>query len=320
MRILARADSSIAQLLAYSYITQSGIVFIGDPERWQHWFEASASGSWLWGDSVNPIDPALSLAPCESGYVLSGRKRYSTGAATGDVTVIMGVEEGSGRVLAAVINHDRAGITHLDDWDALGQRLSASGSVEFRDVFVHADDVLGEWHDAPYATLPSPVSQLGFANMYLGIAEGALEQARRITVARNGAWPLGTAEHYSRDPFVQRLFGELGASGCHRSPHRPLERTLGRLIARGSEITAADRAEVEVGIARAKIMSSETALEVASRVYEATGSSSTRSEVGLDLYWRNIRTHSLHDPVDYKKLEVGAHYLTGDVQPLTLYT
>ena len=39
VRILARADSSIAQLLAYSYITQSGIVFIGDPERWRHWFQ-----------------------------------------------------------------------------------------------------------------------------------------------------------------------------------------------------------------------------------------------------------------------------------------
>ena len=31
VRILARADASIAQLLAYNYITQSGIVFLGDP-------------------------------------------------------------------------------------------------------------------------------------------------------------------------------------------------------------------------------------------------------------------------------------------------
>jgi alkylation response protein AidB-like acyl-CoA dehydrogenase len=68
------------------------------------------------------------------------------------------------------------------------------------------------------------------------------------------------------------------------------------------------------------VVSTETALEVAHRVFEVTGSSSARSEVGLDLFWRNIRTHSLHDPVDYKKLEVGANYLTGDVQPITLYT
>ncbi|MEH3140654.1 MAG: acyl-CoA dehydrogenase family protein [Mycobacterium kyogaense] len=85
-------------------------------------------------------------------------------------------------------------------------------------------------------------------------------------------------------------------------------------------MTADDRTEVEIGVAALKIVATETALEVAHRVYEVTGASSTLSSVGLDLYWRNIRTHSLHDPVDYKKLEVGAHYLTGDVQPITLYT
>jgi hypothetical protein len=42
--------------------------------------------------------------------------------------------------------------------------------------------------------------------------------------------------------------------------------------------------------------------------------------VGLDLCWGNVRTRSLHDPVGYNKLEVGAHYLTGDVQPITLHT
>lgn len=321
VRILARADASIAQLLAYNYISQSSIVLFGEPVRWQYWFEASAAGTWLWGDSVNPIDPALTLTPIRSGYLLNGRKRYSTGAATGDVTVIMGVEDHSHRVLAAVIDHDRAGVTHVDDWDALGQRLSASGSVEFRDVQVRADDILGAWSDEPYVSLSTLVGQLSFANMYLGIAEGALAQARRITLARNGAWPLSTVEHYSRDPFVQRVFGELLARVAATEALTDRWNTrFDALIARGSDLTAADRAEVEIGIAQAKITSTETALEVAARVFEATGSSSTRSEVGLDLYWRNIRTHSLHDPVDYKKLEVGAHYLTGDVQPITLYT
>jgi alkylation response protein AidB-like acyl-CoA dehydrogenase len=40
----------------------------------------------------------------------------------------------------------------------------------------------------------------------------------------------------------------------------------------------------------------------------------------LDLYWRNVRTHTLHDPVAYKQREVGAHYLTGELPPFTLYT
>jgi alkylation response protein AidB-like acyl-CoA dehydrogenase len=75
-----------------------------------------------------------------------------------------------------------------------------------------------------------------------------------------------------------------------------------------------------VRIAQAKVVSTEVGIDVSNRIFEVTGASSTRSSVGLDLFWRNVRTHSLHDPVDYKKLEVGAHYLTGAVQPISLYT
>lgn len=85
-------------------------------------------------------------------------------------------------------------------------------------------------------------------------------------------------------------------------------------------MTADSRAALAIEIAKVKVVTNDLALDAASRVYEATGSSSAKSSVGLDLYWRNVRTHSLHDPVDYKKLEVGAAFLTGEVQPLSLYT
>ena len=68
------------------------------------------------------------------------------------------------------------------------------------------------------------------------------------------------------------------------------------------------------------MVSTEVAVEVTTRVFEVTGSSSAKSSVGLDLWWRNVRTHTLHDPVDYKKLEVGAYYVNGDLQPISLYT
>jgi len=321
VRILARADASIAQILAYHYVNHAGIVFFGEPARWPHWFQASAAGHWLWGDSVNPIDPDLALTADGPGYRLDGRKRYSTGASTGDVTLVMGAEQGRDRILAVVIDHGRAGVRFVDDWDALGQRLSASGSVEFEGVAVATSDVLGVVGEEPYSTLVTPGIQLAFGNLYLGIAQGALQKARQLTLDRRGAWLLSNAEHYSQDPLVQRVFGELvsrvaavEALADHWNARYDL------VISRGSEVTAADRAEVEIGIAQLKVVSTETALEVAQRVYEVTGTSSVRSDIGLDLYWRNIRTHSLHDPIDYKKIEVGANFLTGDVQPITLYT
>lgn len=319
VRILARHDASIAQILSYHYCNQASIVFFGEPARWEHWFTASAQGSWLWGDAVNPVDPDLVLSPDGSGYRLDGRKRFATGASTGDVTLVMAAHDG--RVLALVVERDRDGIEFAGDWDALGQRLSASGSVDFHDVAVAPGDVLGEVADEPYSTLVTPGVQLGFANLYLGIAEGALARARQLTLDRRGAWLLSSVEHYSRDPFVQRVFGELlSRTAAVEALADRWNTRFDAAIARGAEVTAADRAEVEIGIAQLKVVATETALEVAHRVYEVTGSSSARSEVGLDLFWRNIRTHSLHDPVDYKKLEVGAHYLTGDVQPITLYT
>jgi alkylation response protein AidB-like acyl-CoA dehydrogenase len=212
-------------------------------------------------------------------------------------------------------------VRFVDDWDFLGQRLSASGSVEFDDVAVDRSDVLGVVGEEPYSTLVTPGVQLAFGNLYLGIAQGALHRARQLTLDRRGAWLLSTAEHYSRDPLVQRVFGELVARVA--AVEALADRWNARydeVIARGSDVTAADRAEVAIGIAQLKVVSTETALDVAQRVFEVTGTSSTRSDVGLDLYWRNIRTHSLHDPIDYKKLEVGANFLTGDVQPITLYT
>lgn len=319
VRILARTDASIAQILSYHYCNHASIVFFGDQSRWQHWFTASAEGDWLWGDSVNPVDPDLTLTAVDGGYRLNGTKRFSTGASTGDVTLVMALE--TDRVLASVLEHNRAGVEYLGDWDALGQRLSASGSVRFTDVEVTPDDILGEVADEPYSTLVTPGVQLGFANLYLGIAEGALHRARDLTLSRRGAWLLSDAEHYARDPFVQRVFGELLAkTAAAEALTDRWNREFDRVIARGADVTAADRTHVEIGVANAKVVSTETALEVAHRVFEVTGSSSAKAEVGLDLFWRNIRTHSLHDPIDYKKLEIGAHYLTGEVQPITLYT
>jgi alkylation response protein AidB-like acyl-CoA dehydrogenase len=88
----------------------------------------------------------------------------------------------------------------------------------------------------------------------------------------------------------------------------------------GAAMEAADRVGAELEIAALMGVATEVGLEVTNRIFEVTGASSTASRHGLDLHWRNIWTHSLHDPVEYKKIEVGAHYLTGAVQPVSLYT
>jgi alkylation response protein AidB-like acyl-CoA dehydrogenase len=324
VRILAQADGSIAQLVAYHYINQACIVFYGEPDRQGEWFRRSAEGRWVWGDSVNPVDPTLELTPDGDGWRLNGLKRFSTGSSVGDVIVVNAAVRGGdrdGTVLAFVLERTRRGVQLLGDWDFLGQRLSASGSVRYDDVRVDPADVLGEVGDEPYSTLVTPGIQLAFGNFYLGIAQGALARGKELVLGRKNSWFLSSAATYAEDPIFQRTVGELVARvAAVAALASSLNKRYDAVLARGADVTAADRAAFAVDVAALKVVSSDAAVDVTTRVFEVTGSSSARSDVGLDLFWRNVRTHSLHDPVDYKKVEVGAHFLLGQVQPISLYT
>lgn len=319
IRILAAADGSISQLLAYHYINQSSIAFYAPAEEQAAWWRRTVEGSWLWGDSVNPVDPALVLTREGDGYRLNGAKRFSTGSGVGEVIVVNAQVEGTGELLAFVVPRDAQGLEIVDDWDYLGQRLSASNSLVYRNVRIEPADVLGPVTDEPVATLLTPGIQLAFANFYLGIAQGALERGKQILLGRTNAWFLSAAETYSQDVVFQRTVGELKA---RTAAVAALAEKLGRRFDQvlGGAVSQPQRAELAVEIAELKVVSTEVGVEVANRIFEVTGSSSTKSDLGLDLFWRNVRTHSLHDPVDYKKIEVGAYFLLGESQPLSLYT
>ncbi|MER8024534.1 acyl-CoA dehydrogenase family protein [Glutamicibacter protophormiae] len=321
IRILAAADGSISQLLAYHYINQSSIAFYAPAEAQAAWWRRTVEERWLWGDSVNPVDPTLVLTREGAGYRLNGAKRFSTGSGVGEVIVVNAQVEGTGELLAFVVPRDAQGLEIVDDWDYLGQRLSASNSLVYRNVRIEPADVLGPVTDEPVSTLLTPGIQLAFANFYVGIAQGALERGKQILLGRKNAWFLSAAETYSQDPVFQRTVGELKArTAAVAALAEKLGRRFDALLSLAGAVTQPQRAELAVAIAELKVVATEAGVEVANRIFEVTGSSSTRSDVGLDLFWRNVRTHSLHDPVDYKKIEVGAYFLRGESQPLSLYT
>lgn len=324
VRTIARTDASIAQLLGYHYVNESNIALVAPASERERWFRATVEGRWVWGDSVNPVDPNLVLSDGPEGLRLNGFKRFSTGSGVGQALLVNAVVAGGahdGELAYLVLPYGHPGVELVDDWDNLGQRLSASNTVRYHDVRVAPDQVLGYGTDDPVQSLVTPAIQLVFGNLYLGIAQGALAQARTLTNARPNSWFLSGADTYREDPFVRRLYGELVSRvvAVEALADR-VDRAFDRVIGKGDAVTAGDRAELAIQVAQLKVVASDTAVDVANRVFEATGSSSTAARVGLDLHWRNVRTHSLHDPVDYKKLEVGANFLTGEVQPISLYT
>jgi len=50
------------------------------------------------------------------------------------------------------------------------------------------------------------------------------------------------------------------------------------------------------------------------------GARSTTASLRLDRYWRNVRVHSLHDPVDYKLRDLGNWELNQQVPTPSFYS
>ena len=73
-------------------------------------------------------------------------------------------------------------------------------------------------------------------------------------------------------------------------------------------------------VAAVKARATEVALEITSGIFEATGARSTASSLRFDRFWRNVRTHTLHDPVAYKRREVGRFVLTDALPEPTWYS
>jgi alkylation response protein AidB-like acyl-CoA dehydrogenase len=119
-------------------------------------------------------------------------------------------------------------------------------------------------------------------------------------------------ERPSDDPYVLHHAGEFwvalaGARALADAAARQLDEAWGR----GDALTAAERADTALGIGTAKVAATRAGLAVASGIFEITGARATAERAGLDRFWRNLRTHTLHDPVDYRLRELGRWVLTG---------
>ncbi len=66
-----------------------------------------------------------------------------------------------------------------------------------------------------------------------------------------------------------------------------------------------ERAQLALAIATAKVAAARTGLDICNRLFEVTRARATHASLRLDRHWRNLRTQSLHGPLDYKLHELG---------------
>ncbi|GAA4439605.1 monooxygenase [Actinokineospora soli] len=327
IREIAAGDGSIGQLIGYHYLWFWAARLVGTPEQIAAVEEQATRDRWFFGGAVNPRDDDLVITEDGDELVYKGRKSFSTGSKVSDVTVLEGVLEGTDKHVFAIVPSDQPGIVFKDDWDNLGQRLTESGSVEIREVRVPWSQAAGyvdrEFQPRTYNTLNVPLIQLVFTNFYLGIAKGALATATAYTRDKTRPWPYATdtKDSAGEEFYILEGYGDLQAKlwAAEALAERAAE-AIERINAHADTVTPQERGEAAVLIAAAKQRAVDTGLEIGTRVFELTGARATANSVGLDIFWRNIRTHSLHDPIAHKRAEVGRYALLGQIPEPTWYT
>ncbi|MFB2607907.1 monooxygenase, partial [Rhizobium phaseoli] len=176
----------------------------------------------------------------------------------------------------------------VDDWDGFGQRTNGSATIIADTLRVNADVI-------------APASSLGYST---GMSLRLLLKAGVSLGIARAAWAdlmAAIGDHAA----------VLSALGGHAIG---IEATAAALERAGRKLDFAQVNPVEAAIADAQFSASaaatiagETALNIASALFELAGQASAGIGLNLDCHWRNARVHALSLPREGLLRSVGEY-------------
>lgn len=320
---LAKADGSIGQLYG-NHLNLSVLGQVaGTPAQAEHYYRLTAQKHLFWGNALNARDTRLKITPEGDHYRVNGIKSFGTGITVADLRVFSAIQDGADMPVTFVIPSDRAGVTYNNDWNNMGQRRTASGSFTFNQVLVTPDEILGPPVNpqGAFPTLLFLIAQLTKVCVYLGVAEGAFTAARQYTISTTQPWLNSGVDRATQDPYILRHYGELWTE--LQAAIALVDQAAQRVQTawdKGEALTHTERGEVAITVATAKAFVTKAGLDITTRMFQVMGARSTSAKYGFDRYWRDLRTFTLHDPVDYKLHSIGNWVLNQEMPIVSQYS
>lgn len=323
IRRIAAVDPAIAQAPQGHFMVIDILRLLGTPTQQSRLFaevlaggrlgpvlaERGAQHAQMLGTRIVPAD--------DEGWAVSGRKYYTTGAITSRWLAVSAVDPDE-RVVLAFIPRDDPSVQIDEDWNVMGQRATVSGTTVIEDGRVDRELWLEYWRAYESPQLLGARAQIVHAAIEVGIAGGALADARAFV--RDKARPFfeavnsGWAQRAAEDPHTIFRFGRLATQV--RAAEQLLRWAGEELDEIGLHPADADAAaRGSLAVAQAKAFGSEVSVLVASDLFALAGASAADERHDLSRHWRNARTHSVHDPVDWKYHHLGAYLLNNTIPP-----
>jgi alkylation response protein AidB-like acyl-CoA dehydrogenase len=313
---LAAADSNIAQSLRPGFLAIESLLWSGGEDERRLWFGRILAGDvignagWERGGANGEIRTRIT----RDGAVfrVNGTKSYSTGALFADWVTSTALDDAD-KPVGFTVPRGREGLTLLDDWDGMGQRLTASGTTKLDGLLVYSSEIrrrFGRGSRSPVTAF----AQLYLAAVLAGIARNALDDA--VSFARHHARPIVHAgvDRSVEDPYVRHAVGEMSARAfAGRAAVLAAGEAIDLALAQPGDDQLLTAASVDV--ASAQFVAAEAGLRCAELAFEVGGASATLREHNLDRHWRNARTVANHNPRAHKAAVVGSYCLSGTEPP-----
>ena len=323
---LGEADANVAHILRNHFSVVERLVRQPRDEQSQQWQQSVADGAIIGlatteldSPQVGNITPSTTLTPDGDDYLLNGTKYYSTGTLYSD-DVLVRAADPSGRPGATIIPVKREGVELIDDWDGLGQRLTATGTTHFRNVRVKRQEIVFDAPDVGYGVpYSNTFAQLFLTAIVAGIARAALRDAAALIRSRKRTFYYAPSEVPIDDPVLQQTIGQI-ASGAFAAETVVLAAADALDVATDAfDAGAPDAAEAahkaSLVSAKAKIVADDFAIRAGSLLFDVGGASATKKATNFDRHWRNARTLSSHNPTNYKARSIGQHVISGTPLP-----
>ncbi|MGE2715235.1 SfnB family sulfur acquisition oxidoreductase [Mycolicibacterium litorale] len=323
-RLIAHADPSLSQIPHSHFVFLEALRLQGTTDQQAYFYRQVLDGALLANAQSergpHPIDvDTTTLTRRPSGdYLLTGRKFYSTGALFADwVVVRASLDDGSvptastPKAVAFVARHAE-GVEIVDDWEGMGQRTTASGTVTLTGVAVPAEHVVPFSPIFAEPTTYGARAQLLHSAIDVGIATGALAAGVRQAERARPHFEANVASAVD-DPTLIQAAGELAVTV--RGAQALLVEAARAVDAATADLTEESAAAASVAVAIAKVAAVRASLEASAGLFELGGTRSASVSGNLSRYWRDARTHTLHDPVRWKLQHIGRYTLSGTHPP-----
>jgi alkylation response protein AidB-like acyl-CoA dehydrogenase len=305
MHEMAKGDSSTALTFNMHATIMTIIAHIATPEQKARYFAEVVNRGAIFASigsepNASPnaskfyIETSLTKAP--GGYRLNGTKYFCSFGNAADYYFIYAMLEGTNRIreglVSAVVPRGTPGVSVVETWNSMAMRATASHSMTYQDGFVREDDIVG----SPGVVFTSGLGTeyaVGYAAIYLGIAEAAYEFTRdyaRTRVIRPDTQPIG------HSPVIQRYIAEMSVA---------LE--AARLMSARAALTSRPGASDRVfAISQAKYLSAETAIKVTDLALRVCGGRGLLKDYPLERYYRDVRAGLVMGPsTDFLLLNIG---------------